>query len=41
MASTPKHPKAFALSDKIKNEVNKQDVWTVFSPASGYVPKAS
>ena len=37
--SAPQHPKAFPLSEKVKVEVNKKDVWTVFSPASGYVPK--
>jgi len=38
---TTSAPKAFPLSDKIKVEVHKKDVWSVFSPASGYVPKDS
>ncbi|KAF8305585.1 PLP-dependent transferase [Clavulina sp. PMI_390] len=44
--SVPKPSKAdlpygFAISERIKEEVVKQDVWTVFSPASGFVPKDS
>ncbi|KAF9506449.1 hypothetical protein BS47DRAFT_1333826 [Hydnum rufescens UP504] len=35
------HPYGFAISDKIKHEVHKQDVWSIFSPAGGYVPKDS
>ena len=27
------------MSERVKREVVKQDVWTVFSPASGFVPK--
>ncbi|KAF8332076.1 pyridoxal phosphate-dependent transferase [Cantharellus anzutake] len=41
MAPASSPPRAFALSDKVKDEVHKQDVWTVFSPASGYVPEDS
>lgn len=32
-------PYGWPISDRIKQEVVKQDVWTVFSPASGFVPK--
>jgi kynurenine aminotransferase len=35
------HPYGFAVSDKIKHEVHKQDVWSIFSPAGGYVPKVA
>lgn len=38
MATSVK-PFGWAISDRIKYEVVKQDVWTVFSPASGFVPK--
>lgn len=32
-------PFGWPISDRIKYEVVKQDVWSVFSPAGGYVPK--
>ena len=31
----------FPISDRIKGEVHKTDVWSVFSPASGFMPKDS
>lgn len=34
-------PYGWAISDRIKDEVVKQDVWTVFSPASGFMPKVN
>ncbi|BGP53478.1 arylformamidase [Rhodotorula sphaerocarpa] len=35
------HQFGWAISDKIVPEVNKQDVWSVFSPLAGHVPKDS
>ncbi|POY76012.1 hypothetical protein BMF94_0735 [Rhodotorula taiwanensis] len=36
-----KHQFGWAISDKIAPEVNKQDVWSVFSPLAGHVPQDS
>ncbi|KAH8915668.1 PLP-dependent transferase [Atractiella rhizophila] len=35
------HPFKFPISSRIEREVSQLDVWSIFSPASGYVPKDS
>lgn len=35
------HEFGFAISDKITEEVQKLDVWSVFSPASGQSSRAT
>jgi hypothetical protein len=38
-AIKPNPSYGWPVSERVKHEVVKQDVWTVFSPASGFVPK--
>ena len=35
------HPFGFAVAERIKEGVSKQDVWSIFSPAGGHVPKVT
>ena len=38
-ATKPNLPYGWPIAERVKYEVAKQDVWTVFSPTSGFVPK--
>lgn len=40
-ATKPSLPYGWPVSERVKHEVVKQDVWSVFSPAGGFVPKVS